>query len=173
MKKILIFIGCLYLVSCGDYHVSNFLFQSYCDDKDFVGQFVYQREGLTDEFFREIPEARKDRVGILGEFYLDNKKYLIDANKFANHYWYQFSKRSLVSTIGPIYVDETLITRKSDGKLIGKAISFVNKKGWLHGVNLSMHNTGDKCPIYTSKNGLRLTNSDHFTLIQNTFFKIN
>jgi len=171
MKKFIIFIGCLYLVSCGDYHLSNLILQSYCDDKDFVGQFVYQREGLTDEIFREIPSGGAELRRVSGDLYLDNKKYLIDENKFNEHYIYQYSKRSLVSSIGPIYANETSVTRKSDGKVLGKAVSLVNKKGWYHELNFLMVNTGDLCPIYRSKTGRNVGNPDHFSLIQHIFYK--
>ena len=171
MKKSIIFIGCLYLVSCGDYHVSNFIFQSYCNDKSVVGQFIYQREGLSDDFFREIPADGIALRRVRGNFYLDNKKYLIDENKFSESYSYQFSKRSLLSKIGPIYEEKTVITRKSDGKILGKAVSLVNKKGWFHETNLLWTNTGELCPIYKSETGRNIGNSDHFSLIQHIFYK--
>lgn len=171
MKKSIIFIGCLYLVFFGDYHVSNLIFQSYCNDKSFVGQFIYQREGLRDDFFREIPIDGIALRRVSGDLYLDNKKYLIDKNKFTERYSYQFSKRSLLSKIGPIYAEETIITRKSDGKVLGKAMSLVNKKGWLSETNLLWLNTGELCPIYKSKLGRNTGNPDHFSLIQHIFYK--
>lgn len=171
MKKLLIFIGCLYLVSCGDYHLSNLIFQNYCEDKSYVGQFIYQREGLSDDFFREIPADGVALRMVSGDLYLDNKKYLIDENQFTERYSYQFSKRSLLSKIGPIYAEETVITRKSDGKILGKAVSLVNKKGWFHETNLLWLNTGTLCPIYKSKLGRNIGNSDHFSLIRHIFYK--
>jgi hypothetical protein len=158
-------------VSSGDYHISNLIFQNYCDDKDYVGQFVFQREGLEDDFFREIPSGGVALRRVSGNLYLDNKKYLIDETKFKRHYSYLFSKRSLISKIGPIYEEKTSIIRKSDGKILGQAVSLVNKKGWYAETNLLWHNGGELCPIYRSKSGRNIGNSDHFTLIKNIFYK--
>lgn len=74
MKKLLIFIGCLYLVFFGDYHVSNYIFKQYCADKNLVGQFIHERKGLSGEFFMQVPlndvELRKIDKG----FFIDEKK---------------------------------------------------------------------------------------------------
>ena len=171
MIKFFLLIACLYLVSCGDYHLSKLIFKNYCDDKDYVGQFIYQREGLTDNFFREIPSGGAELRRVRGNFYLDNKKYLIDATKFTKHYSYQYSKRSLISNIGPIYEEKTSVIRKSDGKVLGIAVSLVNKKGWFAETNLLWINMGALCPIYKSKTGRNIGNSDHFSLIKQIFYK--
>ena len=171
MKKSLIFIGCLYLVSCGDYHVSNFIFQSYCDDKSYVGQFIYQREGLSDEFFREIPTDQVELRKVIGSYYLEDKQYLIDSAVFDKHYEKVYQEKELLSPIGPIYSFESYIFRKSDGKKLGKAVSVVNKKGWLHETNLLWTNTGSNCPRYKSKGGTYIANPDHTSLKQHIFYK--
>lgn len=79
----------------------------------------------------------------------------------------------MLSSIGPIYSYETTILRKFDGTELGKTVSVVNKKGWLHELNFLMHNSGEYCPSYTSKSGQNIGNPDHFTLIQNIFYIIN
>ena len=147
------------------------MFKEYCADKGLVGQFVYEQEKLSDDFFREIPKENKDRIGISGDFYIDNKKYLIDADKFEKHYSITYVKLDQLSKIGPIYAKETSVVRKKDGKLLGKSVSLNNKKGWLHELNFLMVNTGDTCPIYITKDGQRISNPDHSTLIQNIFKK--
>lgn len=171
MKKLLIFIGCLYLVSCGDYHVSNLIFQSYCDDKSLVGQFIYQREGLTDEFFREIPTDKVELRRVSGSYYLEDKKYLIDSAIFKQYYKRVYREKTLISRIGPIYLFESYISQKSDGKKLGKSVSIVNKKGWLSETNLLWTNTGSNCPRYKSESGAYTTNTDDTSLKQRIFYK--
>ncbi len=171
MKKSLIFIGCLYLVSCGDYHVSNIVFNRYCNDKEFVGQFIYERIGLTKELFQEIPKDGSRLFKTRTSLYIENRKHLIDEKKFNALYSYRFSKRTKLFPVGPIYLTETTVTRKSDNKLLGKSVSLTNKKGWLSETNLVWLNTGDKCPIYRSEHGLNLVNTDHSSLIRNIFYK--
>lgn len=171
MKKSLIFIGCLYLVSCGDYHVSNLIFANYCKDKSLVGQFIYQREGLSDDFFRVIPADEVELRRVSGSYFLENRKYLINAGIFEQHYQKVYQEKTLLSKVGPIYSYESYILRKSDGKKLGKAVSVVNKKGWLHETNLLWTNTGSNCPRYKSKGGTYIANPDHTSLKQRIFYK--
>jgi len=171
MKKSIIFIGCLYLVSCGDYHVSNFIFQSYCDDKSVVGQFIYQREGLSDEFFREIPTDRIALRRVAGSHYLQNKRYLLNDYVLKQYYKIVHLEKKALSPIGPVYSLESYILRKSDGKKLGKAVSIRNKNGWLNETSLLWTNTGSICPRYKSEHGRYITNEDHTTLIQRIFYK--
>lgn len=171
MKKSLIVIGCLYLVSCGDYHISNLVFNNYCSDENFVGQFVYERVGLPEEMFLKLPESSLGRSQHSSSLFINNKTELINGKKFNALYDYQFLIKTTFFPIGPIYQTETTVTRKVDGKLLGKAVSLTNKLGWFHELDLLWLNTGVYCPVYKSKQGLNLGNSDDSTLISNIFYR--
>ena len=171
MKKLLIFIGCLYLVSCGDYHVSNIVFNHYCSDKEFVGQHIYERVALPNEMLLPPPKNNQERAKVDVTLLINNKNELIDSKKFGDLYEYQSYKRSPLFLVGPIYKFEAIVTRKADGKLLGKAVSLTNKKGWLHELDLFWVNTGAKCPKYKDKWGSNMVNSDHSTLIDNIFYR--
>ncbi len=125
----MIFTACLYLVSCGDYHVSNHLFKQYCSDKSLVGQFIFEREGLTDEFFREIPTDKIALRRVDSSYYLQDKTDLLNEHVLNKYYKIVREERKLLSPIGPVYSFESYILRKSDGIKLGKAVNILNKKG--------------------------------------------
>ncbi len=167
----MIFTACLYLVSCGDYHVSNHLYNQYCSDKSLVGQFIFEQEGLTDEFFKEIPTDKIALRRVAGSHYLQDKRYLINEYVLKQYYKIVHLEKQLLSPIGPVYSLESYILRKSDGKKLGKAVSIRNKKGWLSETSLLWTNTGSICPRYKSEYGRYVTNEDHTTLIQKIFYR--
>ncbi|WP_441004600.1 hypothetical protein [Pseudocolwellia agarivorans] len=172
MKKFVIFTACLYLVSCGDYHVSNYLYEQYCSDKDLVGQFIFEQEGLTDKFFKEIPTDEIALRRVAGSHYLQDKRYLINENALRQHYKIVHSEKKLLSPIGPVHSFESYILRMSDGKKLGKAVTIRNKRGWLYETSLLWTNNGIICPRYKSERGSYITNEDSVTLIQKIFYKI-
>lgn len=103
--------------------------------------------------------------------FINDRADLINEREFNELYEYEQYNRTKLFPIGPIYITETSVTRKSDRKLLGKAISLTNKKGWLHELSLLWVNTGDKCPRYRDQWGGYVVNADHDTLISNIFHR--
>ena len=134
-----------------------------------VGQFVYQREGLTGAFFRKPPTDKVELRKVAGSYYLENKKYLINSSVFDKYYLKVHLEKKILSHIGPVYSLESYMLRKSDGEKLGKEVSIISKRGWLYGTNLLWTNNGDKCPKYKPE---YLTNEGHTSLIQQIFYKL-
>ncbi len=153
----------------GDRIYSEHLFEQYCNEEGRTGQFINERVGLADEFFRDIPSKT---LGIEIEYFLNDKKHLIDEVKFHEHYIEKYKVENRLSFIGPIYSYESSVLRKSDGKILGKAVSLVNKKGWFSETALLWINVGTTCPRHKAEDGTYLANSDHITLINKIFHKI-
>ncbi len=170
-KAFIYFSSFSFLALFGDFLLSSAVFQYYCSDKEFVGQHIYERVALTDDMFLSPPDTDKERTTIDVTLLINNESKWIDGKKFNAVYDYQFSKRTTLFPIGPVFKTETTVKRKADGKLLGKSVSLTNKKGWLHELDLLWLNTGAKCPVYKSEQGLNLGNSDHSTLINNIFYR--
>jgi hypothetical protein len=78
--------------------------------------------------------------------------------------------KTILSRIGPIYTYETTIVRKSDGKVLSKAVSLLNKKGWWSRKSVLGFTVGDSCPKYKNSSG-DILKSDHSDVFRNTFYK--
>lgn len=157
------------LSSCSiDRMRSERLFEQYCNEDGRVGQFIYERVALGEEYFIPIPE---DPRKINQHFVVDGKRMM---NKALLEQEYAFSKYSevkLLSTIGPIYSIETSVIRRSDDKLLGKSVSLNNRQGWLAERNILGQNEGDICPSYYNKEKNSYEASLlHATLIKNIFY---
>jgi len=61
---------------------SESLFEQYCHEEGRVGQFIYERVALGEEFFRSIPTDIRELDRIENSFYIDDKKLLIDKESF-------------------------------------------------------------------------------------------
>lgn len=160
-----------YLLLFGDYHLSNLVFKYYCSDKELVGQFVYEKVELSNEMFVELDEDANLSM-FESSMLINNRTEVINEDKFRELYEYHLFNRTTLSIVGPIYQIETIVKRKADGKILGKAKSLKNKLGWLSELNLWWLNTGESCPIYRGNNGDRVANSDAFTLIDRIFQKV-
>lgn len=160
----------LYLIFFGDYHVSKLVFNHYCND-EFVGQFIHEKIGLSDGFFLNPPDSPEEELQHDFTLFINDRADLINERKFNELYEYEQYNRTELFPIGPIYITETSVTRKSDIKLLGKAVSLTNKKGWLHELDLLWMNAGDKCPKYRTSQGVNVVNADHNTLISNVFYR--
>ena len=79
-----------------------------------------------------------------------------------------FLKRIELSPVGPIYSVESTLVRKSDGKVLSKAVSLLNKRGKASKI---FPVQGVTCPTGRDNKGHPLYNKHHFNLIENTFFK--
>ena len=108
---------------------SDSLFEQYCHEEGRVGQFIYERVALEGEFFRPIPTDEVELRRIANSYYIDNKKLLIDKERFKQSYTRDFLKRVEISSVGPIYSVESTLVRKSDGKVLSKAVSLLNMQG--------------------------------------------
>jgi hypothetical protein len=76
----------------------------------------------------------------------------------------------MLSRIGPIYSFEKNIIRKSDGKVLSKSVSLLNKKGWWSRQSVLGMTVGDSCPEYKSSSG-NILKTDHADVLKNTFYK--
>jgi hypothetical protein len=147
---------------------SEHLFEQYCNEEGRVGQFIYERVALSEEYFRPIPTDQKELDRIENSFYIDNKALLIDKKRFKQSYSLNYLKRKVLSPIGPIYSVESTIVRKSDGKVLSKAVSLLNKLGKT---SKYFPVQGVTCPTGRDNKGHPFYNMHHFNLIENTFFK--
>lgn len=171
MKYIFGLILIIIVYNLSIFGLSKYLFEGYCNDKDLVGQFIYERVELSEEYFRPIPTDPK--IYIEGGFYLDGKKLLIDKNRLKQSYTIKYLEDKTLSKIGPITAQEKQIVRKSDGKIISKSVTLLNmlnKKGTknfphVEGVTCL---TKDRKGAYTTGE----LNIPHYSIIQNTFYKL-
>jgi hypothetical protein len=161
------FVGCY-----GDAAVSNLLFKKYCDEDGRTGQFIYERVPLAEEYFKPIPFTKEgvalhfDRGFLIGQ-----DKLLIDKGRLIQDFNISAQKQTTLSRIGPIYSYEYTIVRKSDGKILSKSVSLLNKKGWLSRQSILGMTVGDTCQKYKNPKGLYSSKSAHTGLIKNTFYK--
>ncbi|RHW77518.1 hypothetical protein [Colwellia sp. RSH04] len=147
---------------------SDSLFEQYCTEEGRVGQFIYERVALGEELFRPIPAGAKALRRLDGSFYINNKKLLIDKERFEQHYSLSFFERKELSSIGPIYSVESAIVRKSDSKVLSKAVSLLNMQGRTNKYNPVQ---GVYCPAGRDSRGMAFYHEKHMNLIENTFFK--
>lgn len=142
---------------------SERLFEQYCNEEGRVGQFIYERVALGEEFFRPIPKA-------LGHvdygYFINDRKLLIDKKVFSQVYERNGLKKTILSDVGPIYSIETTIVRRSDGKILSKAVSLLNMLGQTRG-NYPIY--GVYCRQGRDVKGISLHNKEHSNLIDKTF----
>jgi len=147
---------------------SEQLFEQYCNEDGRVGQFIYERVGLSEEYFMAIPTDAIELRRIADSFYIDNKNLLIDKQHFKQSYTANYLEKKMLSPIGPIYTIESTIVRKSDGKILSRAASLLNM---LDKASDYFPVEGVTCPTGIDIQGNPLSNKHHFNLIENTFFK--
>lgn len=147
---------------------SEYLFEQYCNEEGRVGQFIYERVALSEEYFREIPTDEVELRRIADSYYINNKKLLIDKVRFKQDYSRNFLKRNEISSVGPIYSVESTLVRKSDGKVLSKAVSLLNMQGKT---SKYFYVEGVYCPTGQDSKGQGLSQKHHFNLIENTFYK--
>jgi len=159
------FVGCY-----GDMAISNLLFKKYCNGEGRTGQFIYERVPLGEEYFRPIPKGGVELRRVDNGYFINERKLLIDQHRLIQDFTISRQKKTMLSPIGPIYSYEKNIIRKSDGKVLSKSVSLLNKKGWWSRKSVLGMTVGDICPEYKSKSGIVLK-SDHGELLKNTFYK--
>ena len=154
----------------GDRIFSDYLFEKYCNEEGRVGQFIYERVGLDEEYFIPIPKDEVELRRVDNEFYIDEKKLLIDKHRLLQDFNIIIMKKSMLSRIGPIYSFKTTIIRKSDGKVLSEAVSLLNKQGWFAEYQSDVFpNEGDSYPEGWDNKGYSLFNKNHRNLIERTF----
>ena len=154
-----------------DAHLSNYLFEQYCNEEGRTGQFIYERVGLGEEYFIPIPKDERELIRVDNGFFINGKKLLIDKQRFLRDFTINTMEEMMLSSIGPIYSYETTIVRKSDGKVLSKAVDLLNKKGWLSRQSILGMTVGDSCPQYKDNRGRFISKSAHTGVIKNTFYK--
>jgi hypothetical protein len=154
----------------GDRFLSDYLFEKYCNEEGRTGQFIYERVPLGEEYFIPIPKDERELIRVDNGFFIDDKKLLIDKHHLLQSFIINTMEKTMLSRIGPIYTYETTIVRKSDGKVLSKAVSLLNKKGWWSRKSVLGFTVGDSCPKYKSKSG-NILKSDHSDVLRNTFYK--
>lgn len=149
---------------------SEQLFEQYCNEEGRVGQFIYQRVALSEEFFRPIPTDGKKLRQVDTSYYFDSngEKLLIAKKPFKQIYTVNYWERKELSQVGPIYSVETTIVRKSDGKLLSKAVSLLNMQGKT---SKYVPVQGVYCSTGRDSKGYHLSGKHHSNLINNTFYK--
>lgn len=159
------FVGCY-----GDMAISNLLFKKYCNEEGRTGQFIYERVPLGEEYFRPIPKGGVELRRVDNGFFINERKLLIDKHHLLQSFIINTMEKTMLSPIGPIYTYETTIVRKSDGKVLSKAVSLLNKKGWWSRKSVLGFTVGDSCPKYKNSSG-NILKSDHSDVLRNTFYK--
>jgi len=151
---------------------SERLFEQYCNEEGRVGQFIYERVALGEEYFIHIPTDEKElrRLGKGYYLYDNGKKLLINKNRFKQSYITNDLKEIMISPIGPIYSVESTIVRKSDGKVLSKAVSLLNMQDKT---SKYFPVEGVTCPTGRDSKGNSFFYEKHTDLIQNTFFQSN
>ncbi len=74
--------------------------------------------------------------------------------RFEQDYIFEVYKKIQINSVGPIFEIVTSVIRKSDGKLLGKAISLRSHKGWLNTLAaLGQTPGGETCPSGQDEEG--------------------
>lgn len=146
---------------------SESLFEQYCNEEGRVGQFIYERVALGEEFFRPIPTNGVELRRVDNGYYIEGKTLLIDKEIFSQVYDLISLKKIRLSDVGPIDSYETTIVRKSDGKVLSKAVSLRNMLGQTRG---RFPIQGVYCRPGRDVKGRSLFYKQHMNLIENTFF---
>ncbi len=147
------------------------VFNHYCSDEDFAGTFIYEQVELSEEYILIPPESGKSKYPVNISLLIEDRKYLIDEQLLNVKYDWSLMNRKKFFFVGPIYKVESIVIRKHDKKVLGKAVTLKNKKGWLHELGIFMVNTGDNCPIVISEHGRNLSYNHHYDLLKRIFYR--
>lgn len=147
---------------------SERLFEQYCNEEGRVGQFIFERVALGEEYFRPIPTDARELRRLDNDFYINDKKLLIDKQIFKQSYIFNNRKSTVLSPIGPIYSIESTIVRKADGKVLSKAVSLLNM---LDKTSKYFPVEGVSCRVGRDSKGHPYSVKEHRNLIEKTFVK--
>jgi hypothetical protein len=120
-----------YIAIFGEYHLSTLIFRYHCSDDSQVGMHIYERVVLDESYFVPVPEDRKSRFRLNSRLvYPDGT--MLDAERLSKDYDIsKYMERDIVSSIGPVTSRTSSVSRISDGKLMAKAVGYVQVPGWL------------------------------------------
>ncbi len=165
---VLILILGIYPACKWDYYLSNYLFKQYCTDADRIGLFVYEKVQLGDEYFMPFPKDTDPRD--LDRRFIVGEDLMINRGRFDKDYIFNVYKRVPLSSVGPIIAVETSVIRKSDQKVLGKAVSLKNGKGWWYREIASFGQpTSKTCPTGRGPRGYSNYRRAHKGLIKKIF----
>jgi hypothetical protein len=140
---LLLLIVCTYTAITWDYHLSKYLFEKYCNDGR-LGSVVYEKVELGDEYILPLSERDIDDRRMDTRFITSDGR-AIDRAKFDQDYTLSLYRSEPISSIGPIFAIETTVTRNTDNKVLGKAVSLANGLGWWISSS-GFGNRSDTCP---------------------------
>ncbi len=144
-----------------DYYLSNYMFKNVCGPDGEIGSFVYEQVVLDEKYFTTIPAGKEIRD--MDPRFLYGENVTIDRGVFDKDFSFETYKYIPYSSLGPISLSETSVVRKSDGKLLGKAVSASNGQGWLNQFGALDGTTG------RDKGGFSYYRMDHKKLIKRIF----
>lgn len=133
----------LYAIFRWDYHLSSYAFEDLCEEE--VGVFIYESIVVDPHNlrkFKSIEERNRTDPWLIVNGYALDKDYL-EKTYVLKKYEIRES-----SSIGPISLLRTSITRKSDGTLLGEVVTGSNGQGWLaQKLGVSFGGGGVNCPM--------------------------
>lgn len=140
-------------------------FDKWCEKN--TGLFVYENISLDDRYLKPMPTGLKEQLWILDSFKI-NQKTIIDENALNKDYIFNFQKRRNLNKffIGPIYAVETTFIRRSDNKLIAKAVSGVAEIS-LFKLYASNMKERKLCPLGTGDDSFFLYHKSHNEILKN------
>jgi len=165
--SVLLFV--FYSIFFWDYHVSKYLFKQYCEEEGRVGLFIYEKVALPDEYFMPYPKDKDEIFNLSNRFVID-EDLVFDKTKLEEKYTFTYRKVVSLSDIGPINSLETSVFRRSDNKLLGKAVSLTNHLGsWIDSSKFGKK--VEHCPTGYDERGLSNSGKLHLGLIKEIFYK--
>ncbi len=171
MRTTLIVLGALlsaFLVFRWDYYLSQYLFEQVCSDSDLIGLHVYERDYVDRQYTTvQVVENGYPMTSRNEYYYEDNIALLKD--HIDNRFDYKRSELVELYSVGPIVILQTTLTRKSDGKLLAKAVTAQSMQGWLNRFFSSGYHRSF-CPTNEVEPGEILSDADknHLFLLRDT-----
>lgn len=147
-----------------DYHVSNYMFEKLCNDPEKIGMFVYEQVELGSEYFMSFPEEIDERD--LDRRFVFEDNLMLNRERFEENYELIVNEYIPVSEIGPIGLVATSVIRKSDGQILGKAVSAGNQQGWLNRLGALEGIPGVSCPTGRDEYGFSKNRKNHDNLLK-------
>lgn len=164
-KGIFFLITTIYSLIFWDFHYSSYIFKKECDSNS--GLYIYEKVKLNDSYINKNQDTSDKNFD--PRYIINNKR--VDKEKLENEYDIQFFSKRVLSKIGPIESIETSITRVSDNKLLGKAVSVRSRQGWLY--RLASFGYGyEQCPTKYRESGESMNEhmKNHMNILKSTFY---
>ena len=150
-----------------DYYLSNYLFKQYCEDEGRIGLFIYENVQLNGKYFMPFPADKEPRD--LGQRFIFGENLMLNRKRFDKDFNLEDNRVVPLSSIGPINAYETLVIRKVDQKVLGKAVSAKNGQGWLNRLGVLGGFSGEMCPTGRDEKGYSNYWRAHLALVKKVF----